>query len=106
MSDTPETDAREQQLIHDGSNIGDAFFLLADHARRLERERDEAREELKEEELSFDHLYDQSIDYLREIDELKQKLKEVMDCYDLLKENISLKECIKHLEFANGNKTA
>jgi hypothetical protein len=42
MSDTPETDAlnAERQEVHA------SFFIMLNHARKLERERDEAREAL------------------------------------------------------------
>ena len=50
MSDTPETDAATHDLSDYGSPVlcswGD--WVDADFARKLERERDEAREEIKE----------------------------------------------------------
>jgi hypothetical protein len=47
MSDTPETDAYVAKLAHDWVLDFGAFDLLLTHARKLERERDEARLQAK-----------------------------------------------------------
>jgi uncharacterized coiled-coil DUF342 family protein len=47
MSDTPETDAYVAKLAHDWVLDFGAFDLLLTHARKLEQERDEAREDAK-----------------------------------------------------------
>ena len=45
MSDTPETDALDCEL-HTPRVLQDRYSEMRDHAQKLERERDEAREEL------------------------------------------------------------
>ena len=43
MSDTPETDALDCEL-HNPKVLSDRYSAILDHSRKLERERDEARE--------------------------------------------------------------
>jgi hypothetical protein len=62
MSDTPETDAARHDLSDYGSPVlcswGD--WVDADFARKLERERDDAREAMREAWLAMDELVDAS----------------------------------------------
>ena len=48
-SDTPETDGKKKRICGNWNNAGDRVqdFVLADFARKLERERDKAREDLQ-----------------------------------------------------------
>ena len=45
MSDTPETDAIKEDIWATPYVEGQDFSLMVDHAKKLERERDEAREQ-------------------------------------------------------------
>lgn len=51
FSNTPETDRKIKRICGNWNNAGDRIqeFVLADVARKLERERDEARETLRKE---------------------------------------------------------
>ncbi len=75
MSDTPETDAEHQQFAMGG-------FTL-DFCRKLERERDEAREERDIARLEFEEIsnerYEEIQKVLKERDEAREILLEIAE---------------------------
>ena len=82
MSDTPETDA----LISVGLENADRECVPAEFARKLERERDEAREELQKLEGAYEdatNYYARMIELREELDQVKEELKN--KTYDKLK---------------------
>jgi predicted nucleic acid-binding Zn-ribbon protein len=54
MSDTPETDKVEQYVLRDINRK----WVLSDFAKRIERERDEARKKLEQSEILRDEIYE------------------------------------------------
>lgn len=79
-SSTPETDAAE--FYYDGRT----GFVEIDFCRKLERERDEAREELKKLEGAYEdatNYYARIIELREELDQVKEELKN--KTYDKLK---------------------
>ena len=71
MSDTPETDA----LISVGLENADRECVPADFARKLEQERDEAREESNK----LSGAYEDATNYYARIIELKEELDEARE---------------------------
>jgi hypothetical protein len=71
MSDAPETDHLEVQL---GQAAMHSHPILWEHSRRLERERDEARELLASEKITRDHVIKRGIEMQKERDEAREEL--------------------------------
>lgn len=73
MSDTPETDAF---AIKFKTLCGEKYWVPVDIARKLERERDEARELLASEKITRNHIIKRSVEVERERDEAREKVEQ------------------------------
>jgi hypothetical protein len=74
MSDTPETDAAEYLISVARKN--DEWFVRSDFARKLERERDEAREALRTAVQERHDFHWELLDAVRERDEARKETEE------------------------------
>jgi hypothetical protein len=77
---TPETDAAQ----HEGllrTNPIPMQVVTAEFARRLERERDEARELLASEKITRDHVIKRGIEMQKERDEAREALMKIEDLF-------------------------
>jgi hypothetical protein len=70
MSDTPETDALDCEL-HNPRVLQDRYSEMMEHAQKLERERDEAREALE-------HITEYGTEEINAAVELRQKLAQAL----------------------------
>ncbi len=75
MSDTPETDAEEVML----SPLDGDCWVLADFARRMERERDQSNAELSNKYVEYDKLFDEAYQIRIERDDLRDRLNELLN---------------------------
>jgi hypothetical protein len=81
MSDTPETDAAQ----HEGllrTNPIPMQVVTANFARKLEQERDEARELLASEKITRDHIIKRGIEMQKERDEARERERVAIASWD------------------------
>jgi len=78
MSDTPETDALDCEL-HNPRVLSDRYSEMVEHAQKLERERDEARQAWYEMHSSFERSRDEAEKLMRERDEARAVAGELAD---------------------------
>ena len=80
-SDTPETDGKKKRICGNWNNAGDRVqdFVLADFARKLERERDEARASLAAAEAWSATLADVGDDFRSANAELRAAIRNLRD---------------------------
>jgi predicted nuclease with TOPRIM domain len=83
VSDTPETDKIAKSLLYENADKRD--YELRQHARRLERERDEARERVKELIHENENLY-------RRLESVHEVYRLSSVCRELKAENEKLKQ--------------
>jgi hypothetical protein len=82
MNKTPETDAFAKAMYSRGVDSHHDGREALKHAKRLERERDEARELLASEKITRNHIIQRGIEMQKERDEAREALREIWQSGD------------------------
>lgn len=103
MSDTPEMDKIAKSLLYENADKRDYEFRQ--HARRLERERDDERERVKELIHENENLY-RRLESVHEVYRLSSVCRELKAENEELKNKLEKAESVKivRIEFAKENK--